>query len=474
VTRAVTLQSSRAHAFALAPSALPPQGYDAFAARWAECLFENTFGCESTDAARAKQYGEHEAWAAGLDGQDVDHMLWQVDEPLPPTSTKNKFRQSVGLGRRPGDGATELQMGALRNSYLVRGSTVDVFRNVDDGLDDSEQLSLRLRDASGAAFTPTKALLARGEANLLLLTPNAEVAGGRSHSVFQLDIETEKVVSRWQCAKDGVPIPMLDIVGDSKSAQLEAGSTFMGLDGNRLARWDLRDRAGAVQDLASPTLGYVGGHDFARGTGFSCMATTGSGDVVVGGVDGKIRLYSDSTLRQAKTSFPGIGAPITHVDVTYDGKFVLATTDSYLMVISTLFKDKNGALKTGFTGKMGANIAAPRLLKLLPHDVARTGGAPFAKARFTWLTEADGAERWVSVVCGAFSVVWNFRAFLSSCAPGSGSTVCLDYTLVTNKDARLVDAAQLHGNFTRGSAAQAHLVVASDQGDISAFMGVDE
>jgi hypothetical protein len=42
--------------------------------------------------------------------------------------------------------------------------------------------------------------------------------------------------------------------------------------------------------------------------------------VVVGATDGKIRLYNDKSLTQAKTAIPGMGAAITAIDVTYDGK----------------------------------------------------------------------------------------------------------------------------------------------------------
>jgi hypothetical protein len=76
---------------------------------------------------------------------------------------------------------------------------------------------------------------------------------------------------------------------------------------------------------------------------------------------------------QAKTAFPSLGSPITHVDVTYDGKWVLATTDTYLILICTSFKDKDGKLKTGFSGRMGGQVFAPRLLKLLPVDANRDG-----------------------------------------------------------------------------------------------------
>lgn len=42
-------------------------------------------------------------------------------------------------------------------------------------------------------------------------------------------------------------------------------------------------------------------------------------------------------MSRANTAIPGLGAPITAVDVTYDGKWVLATTKNYLMVVKTSY-----------------------------------------------------------------------------------------------------------------------------------------
>ena len=53
--------------------------------------------------------------------------------------------------------------------------------------------------------------------------------------------------------------------------------------------------------------------------------------------DGKVRLYNDKSLARANTAIPGLGAPITAIDVTHDGKWVLATTDKYLMVVKTTY-----------------------------------------------------------------------------------------------------------------------------------------
>lgn len=66
-----------------------------------------------------------------------------------------------------------------------------------------------------------------------------------------------------------------------------------------------------LQEIASPTLNWSEGHQFSRGTNFNCMATTGDGFVAVGSVDGKVRLYGTTSMRQAKTAFPGLGSPVT-------------------------------------------------------------------------------------------------------------------------------------------------------------------
>lgn len=68
------------------------------------------------------------------------------------------------------------------------------------------------------------------------------------------------------------------------------------------------------------------------------LVLAGQGYVVIGSDDGQIRLYSERSLTRANTAIPGLGGPITAVDVTYDGKWVLATTKNYLMVVKTTYK----------------------------------------------------------------------------------------------------------------------------------------
>lgn len=362
-------------------------------------------------------------------------------------------------------------LGAGDRSFLMRDSgTIDVMRNVMGGMEDLDTsfafntpsklslpgtpLSSRLTPGSG--ITPSKALLMDHETRMNMLTPG-------SSSLYHADIETGKVVTEFSFTRDGVNMPMTDIAADTKRSQLESHNTFLSLDANRLARWDLRDPTGIVQDMSSPAaLAYTGGKDYARGTKFSCMATSGDGYVIVGSSDGKIRLYSEKTLTQAKTAIPGMGAPITAVDVTYDGKWALATTDKYLMVVKTIYKDEgSGRELCGFTSKMGQDAPAPRLLRLKPEDVAKTGGAPLQNAHFTWVTEQGRQERWIVATCGNYSVLWNFRTVKladTNVVSVNGLTTVTSTNLIP-KNEHIVDSRFMHDNFTRATGASAMVIV---------------
>lgn len=234
-----------------------------------------------------------------------------------------------------------LALGALDNSFLVGDSSVQVVRNFSHGVY-GKGMSVRFSGSGsqGLGFsTPRKALLMKAESNMLLMSPENQERPEHSTGVHQLDIETGKIVTEWKFEKDGTDITMRDITNDSKGSQLDPSeSTFLGLDDSRLCRWDMRNKRGIVQNIASsPVLEWTQGHQFARGTNFQCFASTGDGSIMVGSLDGKIRLYSQSSMRMAKTAFPGLGSPITHVDVTYDGKWILGTTDTYLILIRTVF-----------------------------------------------------------------------------------------------------------------------------------------
>jgi len=352
---------------------------------------------EATEANKLKIYGkDFMVWAKP---ESADDSMWEDAEETfskTPTPVRENRDLKEEFEEASNGGIQSIALGALDNSFLVSDNGIQVVKNFAHGIHGKGafvNFSDGYKNGGGGSSsysTPKKTLLMKAETNMLLMSP---MGGGKLHStgLHQLDIETGKMVSEWMFGKDGTEITMRDITNDCKGAQLDpSGSTFLGLDDNRLCRWDMRDRNGMVQNLAdsnAPVLNWAQGHQFSRGTNFQCFATTGDGSIVVGSLDGKIRLYSVNTMRQAKTAFPGLGSPVTHVDVTFDGKWIVGTTDTYLILICTLFTDKDGRTKTGFSGRMGNKIAAPRLLKLTPLDSHLAGANnKFRNAQFSWVS----------------------------------------------------------------------------------------
>lgn len=449
------------------------EGYMDFVTEFQNCMFENTYLLKATEENKVKVFGkDFMGWA---NPQTADDSVWEDAEESLGVEDEEDRDLKEEIEEATNGGIQSLAMGALGHSFLVGETGIEAVKNLHHGIH-GKGMSVKFRKgelgADGSYYsTPKKGVLMRAETNMMLMSPAKQ---GKPHAagVHQMDIETGQVVTEWKFEKDGTPITMRDITNDSKGAQLDAAeSTFMGLDDNRLCRWDMRDRHGIVQQSDSTVLNWADGHQFARGSNFQCFATTGDGCVVIGSSDGKIRLYGKTSMRVAKTAFPGLGSPITHVDATYDGKWILGTTDTYLILISTVFTDKDGKPKTGFSGRMGHNIPAPRLLKLTPVDAHLAGKNKFHGGQFSWVTESGRQERHLVATVGKFSVIWNFRQVKNSdhvCYKGQkGLKSCYCYKIVP-KDESIVDSKFMHDKFAITNSPEAPLVVATPK-KVSSF-----
>ncbi|KAB1200753.1 Protein CYPRO4 [Morella rubra] len=450
------------------------EAYRKFITEFQDYLFENVHGLKATEENKIKVYGKE--FIGWLKPEAADDSMWEdaddggLKSPEPATPVRASQDLLEEFEEAANGGVQSLALGALDNSFLVNDTGVQVYRNFNRGIH-GKGVSVKFDGESSSAgrfSTPKKALLMRAETNMLLMSPLKE-GKPQATGIHQLNIETGKIVTEWKFEKDGTDITMRDITNDTKSSQLDPSeSTFLGLDDNRLCQWDMRDRRGMVQNIAaanSPVLHWTQGHQFSRGSNFQCFATTGDGSIVVGSLDGKIRLYSKTSMRQAKTAFPGLGSPITHVDVTYDGKWILGTSDTYLILICTLFTDKDGKTKTGFGGRMGNRIPAPRLLKLTPLDSHLAGANnKFHGGHFSWVTENGKQERHLVATVGKFSVVWDFQQVKNSaheCYRNlEGLKSCYCYKILL-KDESIVESRFMHDNFAVNDSPEAPLVVAT-------------
>ena len=89
--------------------------------------------------------------------------------------------------------------------------------------------------------------------------------------------------------------------------------------------------------------------------------------------------------------------------------------------------------------------------------------AILGKAKFTWVTSAQGQERYIAASCGNYTVLWNFRRVKAAQpnAISSGAfTLTKHYTLIS-KDEQVVDNAFMHDAYVAPAQRHNALVVAT-------------
>ena len=183
--------------------------------------------------------------------------------------------------------------------------------------------------------------------------------------------------------------------------------TFVGLSSNALFRIDPRLSGNKLVD--SELKQYASKNDF------SAAATTEKGYIAVASNKGDVRMF-DRLGIIAKTALPALGEPIIGVDVSADGRWVLATCRTYLLLIDALQKEGKNAGKLGFEKAFGKDSKPqPRRLGLSPTHVAQMMHATKTAISFTpahFNAGADGGETTVVTATGPYVVTWSMKKVL--------------------------------------------------------------
>jgi len=240
-------------------------------------------------------------------------------------------------------------------------------------------------------------MLHKQDTSMLLLHPE------QNSKIFKMDLERGDIVEEWKT--DGVT-PVNELFPQTKYAQMTSEDTVLGL--NNLGFLYLDPRLPKEKMVSSQSYFYK----HTTKPSLSCAATTAKGHMVVGTRNGDIRLFSEKTLQtpkrdleqapRAKTALPGFGDPITGIDVSSDGQWILATCKTYLLVIQTTMTGG----QTGFETSMGKEKPIPRRLQLRREHIAEMGGISFTPAKFN-----TGPDKETSIVTstGPYVITWNFR-----------------------------------------------------------------
>lgn len=280
---------------------------------------------------------------------------------------------------------SQLAIGYCNNrTFVSRGSSIGVFKYDDSTEGDATKLSFHANIESaaktkiGKVFIPSKMMLHEQDSSLILMNPD------NKNNLYKMDLEVGKIVEEWNVHPDA---PVLNIIPDSKYAQMTPSKTFIGINSNSLFRIDPR--------LNTPSKRVENEmKEYAVKNEFNCGATTGKGELAVASNKGDIRLYNKIDKR-AKTLLPGFGDAILGIDVSESGRWIVATCKTYLLLIDTQDTSSSSAssssLVTGFTKSLGSKKPTPKRLQLRPEHIAYMNEeVSFTPARFS---TGDSEER---------------------------------------------------------------------------------
>lgn len=280
-------------------------------------------------------------------------------------------------------------------SFVVRGSKIGVFKHhPNNHLEFSTNIS-KVETPKGELFSPKKVMLHNEDRNMILQKDNDP------HKLYRMDLEYGKVVDEWNVHED---IPILEFAPENKFAQMTHEPTFLGVSKNALFRVDPRLSGAKLVDSQLK--------QYASKNEFSALSTTEKGYIAVASNKGDIRLF-DRLGINAKTHIPALGEPIIGLDVSADGRWVLATCRTYLLLIDALQKSGKNEGKLGFEKSFAADAKPqPRRLALTPEHVAQfhheTGqGVSFTPARFN--TGQTSGESSIITATGPYIIDWNLK-----------------------------------------------------------------
>ena len=218
---------------------------------------------------------------------------------------------------------------------------------------------------------PSSALLSNADTSLLLLT---------SSSLYHYSLPSNKIISTYKTNTSLIP-RINAISHPTKLSQSTCTSVLHCINSNTLFTLDLHNKS-IIHDK-----------HYKTNIKLSCIATSDKGDIVVGALNGVIRVYDKAIGKKAKMKLKVSDTAIKAVDVSLNGKYVVATCKQCL-VFCDLQKESNV------------------VLRLMTQDVKEFGleEEEYGKGRF----DVQGKEEMRIVGCvGKVVVMWRLKDVLN-------------------------------------------------------------
>ncbi|KTW31575.1 hypothetical protein T552_00213 [Pneumocystis carinii B80] len=273
-------------------------------------------------------------------------------------------------------------------SFVVRGNKIGVFRHMDDDRLEFVATIDKVQTPKGKPFQPSKIMLHNEDSEIILQNPN------EPHNLYQMDLEYGKVVDEWKIDDN---ISVSNFTPETKFAQMTREKTLIGISHNSLFRIDPR--------LPKDKIVKSEHKQYATKNEFTVAATTEKGFIAVASNKGDIRLF-DRIGVNAKTALPALGEPIIGIDISADGKWILATCRSYILLVDCTIKEGKNQGKLGFEKSFDKDTKPkPKRLQLNPVHVAMMQGQiNFTPAKFN--TGMGVEEKTIVTSSGPYVISW--------------------------------------------------------------------
>lgn len=164
-------------------------------------------------------------------------------------------------------------------------------------------------------------MLHQENSSLILQNPN------ELSNLYRMDLEVGKVVDEWKAPGS---ISFNAFGPQSKLAQTTQEPTLLGLSHHALFVLDPRLSDNKIVESQH--------QKYASKVQFSAIAMTEAGCIAVASEKGVIRLF-DRVGVCAKVTLPSLGEVITGLDISVDGRWILATCKTYLLLIDVLISE---------------------------------------------------------------------------------------------------------------------------------------
>lgn len=280
-------------------------------------------------------------------------------------------------------------------SYVTNGNRVGVFSTTDDD-ELKYATTIENLNVGGKSFNPSKMMLHTEDRSLVM-------QGDKKDTLYRMDLEKGKIVDEWRIRED---LPVVEFGPNAKFNQMTSEQTFMGISDKGLFKIDPRLSGDKIVEDQYKS--------YSTKNGFTSFGTTESGYIAVGSSKGDIRLYDRLGIR-AKSLIPAIGDDIKYLEVSADGRWLLATCETYLLLIDLTIKDDQLG-KLGFQKSFGKDkLPKTRMLRISAENakymqIMTKKPLKFTKAHFN--VGLDSKEQTIVTSTGPYAITWSLKKIL--------------------------------------------------------------